>query len=73
MYSCQFWWSNIWKFNKNDPNPGEIYKGVFNLRRILHKATKNDNNKEKLEQGEKILRQLITEIEKNKHIFLGEF
>ena len=73
MYSCQFWWSNIWKFNKNDPNPGEIYKGVFNLRRILHKATKNDNNKEKLEQGEKILRQLVTEIEKNRHIFLGEF
>ena len=62
LYSCQFWWAGYWKFD-----PKEIYKGVFNLRRILHKSTDLSRDKSTLHQGESIFRQLVTEIEKKKH------
>jgi predicted glycosyl hydrolase (DUF1957 family) len=70
LYSCQFWWASYWKFS-----PREIYKGAFNLMRILQKAVDILNsqtsrflsNKQLLEEGEKVFRELITEIEKKKH------
>jgi len=61
LYSDQFWWASFWKFN-----PPEIYKGAFNMMRLLQEATAGGND-ELLERGEAVFRQMITEIEKRGH------
>jgi predicted glycosyl hydrolase (DUF1957 family) len=61
LYSCQFWWASYWKFN-----PPEIYKGAFNMMRLLQEAA-DGRTDELLERGEVVFRQLITEIERKKH------
>lgn len=57
IYSCQYWWASYWKFN-----PGEVYKGAFNMMRVLQKAAAD--NVDVLEVGEDIFRRLVREIEK---------
>jgi predicted glycosyl hydrolase (DUF1957 family) len=70
LYSCQFWWASFWKFS-----PREVYKGAFNMMRILQRAVdildsqhgRFQSNKQLLEEGERVFRELVTEIEKKKH------
>ncbi len=63
LYSCQYWWACFWKFN-----PGEIYKGAFNMMKILqHAAELLNNNYELIKEGEDIFKQLILEIKKEEH------
>ncbi len=63
LYSCQFWWASYWKFN-----PPEIYKGAFNMMRILQKAMDMLGRPDHrwLKEGEVIFRELVTEIEKKR-------
>lgn len=56
LYSCQYWWASLWKFN-----PGEIYKGAFNMMRVLQLAASDDMDL--LEKGEDLFRELVTEVE----------
>jgi predicted glycosyl hydrolase (DUF1957 family) len=68
LYSCQYWWASFWKFN-----PGEIYRGAFNMMRILQDTADLFNDYEGIKgyegikDGEKIFRDLVTEIEKKQH------
>lgn len=69
LYSCQFWWASYWKFN-----PGEIYRGAFNVMRILQWATdvlhQDDQMFDQdtdLREGEILMRQLVTEVECGNH------
>lgn len=71
LYSCQYWWASFWKFS-----PDEVYKGAFNMMRILHKAAHllSGQDSEPLDalnhhlvEGEDIFRRLVTEIEKKHH------
>jgi predicted glycosyl hydrolase (DUF1957 family) len=59
LYSCQYWWACFWKFN-----PGEIYKGAFNMMQILQKAAELLGDYSGIREGEEIFRRLVTEIEK---------
>lgn len=61
LYSCQYWWASDWKFS-----PGEVYKGAFNMMRILQKAAGRRSDRV-LEEGEALFRDLITEVEKKRH------
>lgn len=72
LYSCQFWWASFWKFNARARD--DIYRGAFNMMRLLQQATggRTDalverGHDELLERGEAVFRQLITEIEKQLH------
>lgn len=60
LYSCQYWWASFWKFN-----PSEIYRGAFNMMRLVQNALDADNSS--LLEAENVFRLLITEIEKKKH------
>jgi predicted glycosyl hydrolase (DUF1957 family) len=63
LYSCQFWWASIWNFN-----PNEIYKGAFNMMRILQKAAEIlGDHYDEIKEGEEIFRKLITAVEKKTH------
>ena len=63
LYSCQYWWASHWKFNSQ-----EIYKGAFNLMRILQEAASVSGHRdEQISEGEVILRQLVTEVEREAH------
>ena len=63
LYSCQYWWASCWKFD-----PGQIYKGVFNMMRILqHAAELLGNNYERIKEGEEIFRDLILEIKREEY------
>jgi predicted glycosyl hydrolase (DUF1957 family) len=63
LYSCQFWWASFWKFN-----PPEIYKGAFNMMRILQKAVEMLGTADlRLKEGERVFRLLVTEIERRRH------
>jgi hypothetical protein len=62
LYSCQYWWASCWKFS-----PEEIYRGAFNMMRILQKAESRTHDHRLLEEGEAVFRCLVTEIEKNRH------
>ena len=67
LYSCQFWWANYWKFDKPE-NSQEIYKGAFNLMRILQKAWVMTGNDDDIGKGEKLFRELVTAIENKRHL-----
>jgi predicted glycosyl hydrolase (DUF1957 family) len=62
LYSCQFWWASLWKFN-----PGEIYKGAFDTMQILQTAGELLGNYEEIREGEQLFRELVTEIENQQH------
>jgi predicted glycosyl hydrolase (DUF1957 family) len=62
LFSCQYWWASYWKFN-----PVEIYKGAFNMMRILQRVAELlDDEYEQIKEGEEIFRELVTEVEKEK-------
>lgn len=50
-----------WKFS-----PGEVYKGAFNMMRILQKAA-GGRSHPVLEEGEALFKDLITEVQKMRH------
>jgi hypothetical protein len=60
IFSCQYWWASFWKFD-----PVMIYKGAFNMMRILQQIGGLPAiGYEHIEEGEKIFRALVTEVEK---------
>lgn len=65
LYSCPFWWASFWKFHPD--SVGEIYKGAFLLMEILQRATAIREDQQTLERGERLLRDLVTQIEIDRH------
>ncbi len=62
LFSCQYWWASFWKFN-----PDEIYKGAFNMMSILQNSAELlEDNYELIKKGERIFRELIIEVEKER-------
>lgn len=60
IFSCQYWWASFWKFD-----PVMIYKGAFNMMRILQQIGGLPAIRyERIEEGEEIFRALVTEVEK---------
>lgn len=63
LYSCQYWWASFWKYNAD-----EIYRGSFNMMRVLQSAADlAEDNYDEIKQGEALFRRLVTAVEKENH------
>lgn len=69
LYSCTFWYASIWQFNPD--SAGQVYKGAFLLMKILQAAVAQPERIEPLERGERMLRDLVTRIEIERHKMLS--
>lgn len=65
LYSCPFWWASFWKFHPE--SVGEIYKGAFLLMGILQRAAAINGQQPEVERGERLLRDLVTQVEIDRH------
>lgn len=62
LYSCPFWYASIWKFNA-----GQVYKGASLLMETLQAATALSGDIRSLGRGERLLRNLVTACEVQRH------
>jgi len=58
LFSCQYWWASFWKFQ-----PGEIYRGAFNMMRLFQRAIQRGGDSDLLERGEAVFREFVIEVE----------
>jgi predicted glycosyl hydrolase (DUF1957 family) len=63
LYSCQYWWACFWKFN-----PGEIYRGAFNMMQLLQRVARARQYRyDEIKRGEDIFRELVIEVERERN------
>ncbi len=63
--SSPFWWASFWKFHPTSVN--EIYKGAFLLMENLQRAAAINGYHQEIERGERLFRNLVTQIEIDRH------